>query len=77
MIGNIHFFKSFTVKALLSPQGGFINFGPSREGLNRGGLIREGGAYSQNQVTRIYLVAFQFFYPIFCGIKVQLYDLNT
>ena len=43
MIGNIHFFKSFTVKALLSPQGGFINFGPSREGLNRGGLIREGG----------------------------------
>ena len=23
------------------------------------------GAYSQNYVTRIYLVAFQFFYPIF------------
>ena len=31
------------------------------------------GAYSQNQVTRIYLVAFQFFYPIFCGINIQFY----
>ena len=36
------------------------------------GLIRE-GAYSQNQVTRIYLVAFQFFHPIFCGINRQFY----
>ena len=35
------------------------------------------GDYSQNQVTRIYLVAFQFFYPIFCGINIQFYGLNT
>ena len=28
------------------------------------------GAYTQNQVTWIYLVAFNFFYPISCGINI-------
>ena len=36
------------------------------------GIIREGFAYSQNHVMRIiYLVAFQFFYPIFYGFDIQ------
>ena len=48
-------------KSSIKPPGGLFNFGPSR----RGGLI-ERGAYSQNQVKRIYLVAFQFYHPIFC-----------
>ena len=60
------------MKALLSPPGGgLFNFGPSRGGLNREGAYYKRGAYSQIQVTRIYLVAFQFFYPIFCGINIQ------
>ena len=63
-----------TVKALLSPRGALLISDLPEGGLNRGGgLIREGGAYPQNQVKRIYLVAFQFFYPIVCGIKVQFY----
>ena len=37
-----------------------------------GGLIRE-GAYSLNQMTRIYLVAIQFFYHIFCRINIQFF----
>ena len=60
-------------KSSFKPPGGLFNFEPSRGG----GLVKEGGAYSQNQVTRMYLVAFQFFYPVFCGIKVQFYGLNS
>ena len=55
-----------TVEAILTPHAwGLFNFGPSKGGLDREGLIRE-GAYSQNQVTRTYLIAFRFFFPIFC-----------
>ena len=61
----ILFKKHATVKAPLSPRGGLINFGSSRGGLYREGAYWE-GAYSQNQVTSIYLVAFQFSYPVFC-----------
>ena len=34
------------------------------------------GAYSQNQVTRIDLVPFQFSYPIFCGPKIRFDGSN-
>ena len=61
------------VKALLSPRGAYLISDLPEGGLNREGGLLERGAYSQNQVTRIYLVAFQFFYPIVCGIKVQFY----
>ena len=57
-------------KSSVKPPGGLFNFGPSRGGLIERGLVREGGAYSQNQLTRIYLEAFQFFYPLFCGINI-------
>ena len=62
-----------TVKALLSPRGAYLILDLPEGGLYREGGLLERGAYSQNQVTRIYLVAFQFFYPIFCGMKVQFY----
>ena len=62
-----------TVKALLSPRGAYLISDLPEGGLNREGGLLERGAYSQNQVTRIYLVAFQFFYPIVCGIKAQFY----
>ena len=39
--------------------------------------LPERGAYSQNQVIRIYFIAFQFLYLIFCGINIQLYGSNT
>ena len=29
------------------------------------------GAYSQNQMIRIYVIAFQLLYPIFCGFNIQ------
>ena len=63
--------KSNTVKALLSPRGAYLILD-----LPEGGLI-ERGAYSQNQVKRIYLVAFQFFYSIFCGFNTQFSGSNT
>ena len=49
------------VKAILSPRGGAYLI------LD----LLERGAYSQNQVTRIYLVAFHFLYPIFWGITIS------
>ena len=59
--------------------GGLFNFEPSSRGggLIKRGLFREGemGDYSQNQVARIYLVAFHFFYPIFCRINIQFCGL--
>ena len=45
-----------TVKALLSPWGAYLILYLPEGGLIERGCIRE-GAYSQNQVTRIYLVA--------------------
>ena len=58
-----------TVKALLSPRGAYLISDLPEGGLNREGGLLERGAYSQNQVTMIYLVAFQFFYPIVCVIR--------
>ena len=49
-------------KSSIKLPGGLFNFGPSRGGVNREGGFLERGAYSQNQVTRIYLVAFKQFY---------------
>ena len=40
------------------PLGCLFNFGPSRGGLNREGGSLERQDYSQDQVIRIYLVAF-------------------
>ena len=48
---------------------------PEGEGKTEG-FIREGAVDSQNRITRIYMIAFQFFYPIFCGFKMQLYESN-
>ena len=49
---------SSTVEALLNPPGGAYLISDTPEGgLIERGLIRE-GAYSQNQVARMYLVAF-------------------
>ena len=66
-----------TLKALLSPREAYLISGLPEGGLNSEGDLLERGAYSQNQVTRRYLVAFQFLYLIFCGINIQLYGSNT
>ena len=63
-------------KALLNPRGAYLISDLPEGGLIERGLFRERGAYSQNQVTRIYLEAFQFFYPIFCGINIQFHGSN-
>ena len=47
-----------TVKALLSPPGAYLISDLAERGLNRKRGLLERGAYSQNQITRIYLVAF-------------------
>ena len=63
-----------TVKASFSPRregGGLFNFRHFRGGL----LERE--AYSQNQMTRMYMIGFQFFYPIICGFNIQFYESHT
>ena len=54
-------------KCSINPRGAYLI-----SDLPEGGLL-ERGAYSQNQVTRIYLEAFQFFYPTFYGINIQFY----
>ena len=41
---------------------------------SRGGLIRDGGAYSQSQMTRMYLIAFQLFASYFAD---STYDLTS
>ena len=64
-------------KSSIKPPGGLFNFGPSRGRLNREGGLLERGAYSQNQAKRIYLVAFQFLYSIFCEFNIQFYGSNT
>ena len=46
----------------LSPQGGLSNFRRSRAGANDKNVI---------------MVAFQFFYPIFCGVNIQFQLSNT
>ena len=51
-------FSHITVKALLSPRGAYLISDLPEGGLIERGLIREGGAYLQNQRTRIYLIAF-------------------
>ena len=64
------------MKVLLSPPpGGYLISDLPEGGSIERRLIRE-GAYSQNQETRIYLVAFQFFYPISCGINIT-YNFTT
>ena len=63
-------------KSSIKPPGGLFNFGPSRGGFNREGGFLERGAYSQNQAKRIYLVAFQFLYSIFCGFNTQFSGSN-
>ena len=68
---------STTVKALLSPRGAYLILGLPEGGLNREEGLLERGAYSQNQAKRIYLVAFQFLYSIFCGFNTQFSDSNT
>ena len=47
-------------KSSIKPPGAYLILDPP-----------EGGFNSQNQVTRIYLVAFQFFCPIFYGFDIQ------
>ena len=65
-------FLSFRKRSIKSPGGGgLVNFGPFR-----GGLL-ERGAYSQNQSTGTYMIAFQFFYPIFCKLNIKFNDSNT
>ena len=59
-----------TVKALLSPRGAYLISDLPEGGLIETGGLFERGAYSQNQVTRIYSIAVQFFYPIFSGINI-------
>ena len=64
----------------IKPPGGLFDFGPSRGGLLET-WAHERGAYSQNQVTRICLLAFQFFYPIFAestyNFKAQIHKFGT
>ena len=61
-----------TVKALVVSQGeGLFNFGHSRGGLS------ERGAYSQNQMTMIHMIASQLFNRIFCGFNIQFNESNT
>ena len=40
--------ETHAAKALLSPRVGLFNFRPSRGGLNREGLIREGGLFTKS-----------------------------
>ena len=74
----------YTLKTLLSHRGGgFFNFRHSNGGLKERGLIREVGllkkwAYSQSQMTRIYMIVCQFFYPMFCGFNMsQIHGFDT
>ena len=60
-------------KVLLGPLWTYLISDLPEGDLIERGLIREGGAYSKNQVTMIYLVAFQFLYPKFCRINMQFY----
>ena len=46
-------------KSSIKPSGAYLI-----SDLPEGSLLQR-GAYSQNQLSRIYLVAFQFFYPMF------------
>ena len=62
-----------TVKALSSPR---LAYFISGGGHNREGGLLERGAYSQNQMTRICLVAFQLSYTIFCRINIQFLRLK-
>ena len=68
-----------TLNALLALAlgGAFFNFGHSRGGLNREGSLLENWAYSQNQMTLIRMIAFQFFYSIFRRFNIQFYESNT
>ena len=60
-------------KSSIKPPGAHLISDLPERGLDREGSFTRQGAYSQNQVTRIYLVAFQFFYPIFYRINTQSY----
>ena len=55
----------YVVEAILSPRRAYLISDLPERGLIERGAYQRGLAYSQNQVTRIYLVASQFFYPIF------------
>ena len=58
-------------KSSIKPPGGLLDFGHSR------GDLLEGGAYSENQMTRMYKMAFQFFCSIFFRLSIQFYESNT
>ena len=64
---NKHVTNYKTVKALLSPWGAYLI-----SDTPEGGGLSQRGTYSQNQMTRIYMIAFQFLYPIFCGFNIDL-----
>ena len=51
--------------------GGLFEFGHSTGG------VLERGAYLQNPMIWIRMMAFQFIYSIFCGFNVQFYESNT
>ena len=52
--------RSFHLRKVITTVKLHFNFGHSRGGLKEGGSLERGG-YSQNQVTRVYMLAFQFF----------------
>ena len=61
----------------LNGQGGLLDFRHSRGGLNGQGGLLERGAYSQNQMTWIQIIAFQLFFSIIYGFNVQFYKSNA
>ena len=61
----------FTVKALRIPPRGLFNFGHSR-----GGLYKEEEEKGTKSNVRLYMIAIQFFHPIFCRFNIQFYKSN-
>ena len=53
---NRKFCKTYCKSFIKTPGGGLFNFGHSRGGLKREGGLLERGAYSLNQMTRMYTI---------------------
>ena len=72
-------FEENSPSMLLKPPGrGFFNFGHSRGSLIRERAYQRGRAYSQNQMTRVYVIAFQIFTLYFAdSTYIHFNEANT
>ena len=48
-----------------------------RPSTHVGTLVERGGGYLRNQMTRIYMILFQFFYPVFCWFGIHCCQSNA